>query len=188
VTTQHFRREVPRPKDLPSVTLISVLIPWLYPGLSAYYTANTNFPHATRHSEVFTSWYCSAPWWYHKWLAHHTICLIQSVALLWILLPLCNKWQVLLLVWAITMASKDPKMSKQDTAGKRKQIAFNISTETWNNWEAWKWQKLNRCDGSYNKSSTIYDTKKQKDQLWSLMTSSKEWRTFSSDKYWKNQN
>jgi hypothetical protein len=27
MTAQHFRREVPRPKVLPSVTLISVLIP-----------------------------------------------------------------------------------------------------------------------------------------------------------------
>ena len=136
VTTQHFRRGVPRRKVLLSVTsdkcINSMTLPWVIWMLHF----QQNFPLPTRHFEVFTSWNCSAPWWYHKRLASHNICLMQSVALLWILLPLCHKWQVLFLVWAIIIASKDPKMSKQGTAGKRKYIAFNTSTETWNNQEA----------------------------------------------------
>jgi len=38
-------------------------------------------------------------------------------------------------------------MSKQDTAGGREYIACNGASETWNNWESWKWQKVNRGCG-----------------------------------------
>jgi hypothetical protein len=42
-------------------------------------------------------------------------------------------WYAILFVQAITMASKDPKMSKQCTGGKRQNITFNNSSKTSNN-------------------------------------------------------
>jgi len=52
--------------------------------------------------------------------------LAQSIALLRTLFPLCYMWYALLFVQAITMASKDPKMSKQCTGRKRKNITLTI--------------------------------------------------------------
>jgi hypothetical protein len=57
-------------------------------------------------------------------------------------------------------------MSKQDTAGRREYVTCNDASETWNNWEAWKWQKLNGSCGFTNfGSSAVCNIKKQKDQM-----------------------
>jgi len=50
---------------------------------------------------------------------------------------------------------------------------FNDSSNIWNNYEPWKWQKLKCGVASYNFGlSTLYDIKKQKDQLWLLSSGS----------------
>ena len=71
------------------------------------------------------------------------------------------------------MASKDPKLSKQGTAGKRKHTASPSSQKL----EIIRWLESNKrwreVKSSYNLVlSTGYDIKKEKDQLQSLMASS----------------
>jgi hypothetical protein len=58
---------------------------------------------------------------------------------------------MLLFVWAIIIASKDPKMSKQGPAGKKKKRSGENQGEVMASYNAESW--------------AIYDTKKQKDQL-----------------------
>jgi hypothetical protein len=65
------------------------------------------------------------------------------------------------------MASKDPKMSKQGPAGKRKHTTLKISQilEIIRRLESGKSQSV--VMALYNTgSSTVYDVKKRRDQLW----------------------
>jgi hypothetical protein len=71
------------------------------------------------------------------------------------------------------MASEDPKMSKQGTAGKRKHVTLMIhqKIEIIRRLESGKSQSV--VMASHNTGSlTINDTKKQKNQLQSFMASS----------------
>lgn len=71
------------------------------------------------------------------------------------------------------MTSKDLKMSKKGTAGKRKCITFMSpqKLETIRRFERGKSQSVIMASYTIG-SSTIYDTKKRKGRLWSLMASS----------------
>jgi hypothetical protein len=70
------------------------------------------------------------------------------------------------------MASKDPKMSKQGTAGKRKHVALIIpqKIEIIMVLESGKSQR-GVVDSCSIVSSTVYDTKKWKDWLQSFVAS-----------------
>ena len=121
--------------------------------------------------QVFISWYRATPGGIpsNKWvkplvwhnLYHYCGLYFHCV----------NMRHLLLFVRATTVAPEDPEMSQKGTASKRKCLTLKIL------------QKLKIIRGledgrnqrevmaSYNTgSSTVYDIKKQKDQLWSFMT------------------
>ena len=73
---------------------------------------------------------------------------------------------VLLFVHTIIVASKDPKMSKQGTAGKRKHVTLTIPQKPEIIGKLKSGKKWREVTASYNTVlSTIYNVKKHKDHL-----------------------
>jgi len=78
----------------------------------------------------------------------------------------------LLFVHAIIVASKDPKISKQGTAGKWKHVTLMIPWKPEIIMRAESGENQQKVMASYNvRLSTIYNIKKKKNQLWSFTAS-----------------
>ena len=123
----HLTKVVPRPEFLPSITLMHLLILWLYLGLCVHN-------------------------------------------------------------WAIIMASKDPKLSKQGTAGKRKHTTSTIPQKLEITTKCESNKRWSQFKASYNLVlSTGYDIRKETGQLQSLIALSDVVKDVS-DRQWENLN
>jgi hypothetical protein len=103
-------------------------------GFSWVWTRNLGFQRPAcspldHWSRFLICWYCCTPRGLLKELTGHTTCLTQLVSLLWFLFPLwCHVANVILHLRS-KMASANPAVSRQGTAGKRKSATLMILQE-----------------------------------------------------------